>query len=292
MLFQFPEPYPGECLYSILCRFHNRSANRTPMASMEQLFGKRKSLRNTLYSPAALEYADSWFQESAVMSADYLRNNHTMINFAASVGKGRGYKITIDNKTKHYYYFSNALLYHGKKLRYCPSCARAQKKLYGEPYWQMLPQIEGVEICPVHGEVYRESTVGISEISYRFYPASLVLMEEGNEDDIPVNLDAITENLDMYQTVSRESDWILHNGSKCVARESDRIIQYFKKTLTTFDIEFLKFNIEKIGLDADIINELNSLVMYIVYLITSQQYIYLISSMFGSIDRFNKSISN
>ena len=126
MLFQFPEPYPGECLYSILCRFHNRSANRTPEASMGQLFGKRKSLRNTLYSPAALEYADSWFQESAVMSADLLRNDHTMINFATSVGKGRWYKNTDDNGTKDSFSFNNDLLYHGRCATVPP--ARASRK--------------------------------------------------------------------------------------------------------------------------------------------------------------------
>ena len=31
------------------------------------------------------------------------------------------------------------------RLRFCPECASVQTRLYGEPYWQVLPQIDEVE---------------------------------------------------------------------------------------------------------------------------------------------------
>ncbi len=273
MLFQFPEGYPGECLYSILCRFHERSANRTSKASIQQLFGKRKSIRNTLYSPSALAYADSWFMESDVMSRSRLYNNHTIMNYAIPVGLCYSSEYLDRNGVPTASYsFSNNLIHHERKLRYCPQCARQQKSLYGEAYWQILPQIEGIEICPIHGELYRSSTVSISDISYNFYPASSVLLEEGNADDIPDNLSVIESHYDVYRIVAKDADWLLKNGATCETRRTKRFLSYFKMVLELIDLKDLNYQIENSGLgDIPVFNRKDSLLIYLSFIFSAPQ---------------------
>lgn len=38
----------------------------------------------------------------------------------------------------------------GDFLRYCPLCARRQRRVHGEAYWMRLPQIVGITCCPIH----------------------------------------------------------------------------------------------------------------------------------------------
>ena len=293
MLFQFPDPYPGECLYSILCRFHLRSANRTDNASLVQLFGKRRSIRSTLHSPKVLQYADMWIRESDVLNYSLLSYNHTMINYAKPMGLYTTWEYTDGNGVKKAsHYFSRSLIHQAKKLRYCPSCMRQQKSLYGEPYWQVLPQIEGCEICPIHGEVYRNSTVSVSDISYNFYPASAVLQEKGSEGNIPDNLAEIEDHYDVYQVVSKEALWLLVNGASCEARNSNRTLYYFRVAMEELDFKELNYLTAKSGLgDIRFFENPKSLALYMGYILSPPQYIYLISLIFGSMDAYNRGVS-
>ena len=51
----FPVPYPGESLYSILCRYHVRSGNISPHRTIRQVFGDYASLISTLLLPPMLD---------------------------------------------------------------------------------------------------------------------------------------------------------------------------------------------------------------------------------------------
>ena len=72
-----------------------------------------------------------------------------------------------------------------KRLRYCPKCAQAQWQHLGVSYWQVLPQINGFEICPIHQELIRETHITHWDIRYNFYPASNELANPTFCDDIP-----------------------------------------------------------------------------------------------------------
>lgn len=73
----FPTPYPGECFYSVLCRYHIRSGNATDAFSIKQLFGYNTSLASTVLSPYHLDVAKYWFPPSVGISAEMLLEQHT-----------------------------------------------------------------------------------------------------------------------------------------------------------------------------------------------------------------------
>jgi len=60
-------------------------------------------------------------------------------------------------------------------LRYCPVCAAEQRKIYGESYWQVLPQLDGVEYCPFHLIPIQSSGIRIRDLRYAFHPADSIL---------------------------------------------------------------------------------------------------------------------
>lgn len=46
-----------------------------------------------------------------------------------------------------------------RTLRYCPECAREDRRLYGETYWHRLPQVPGVEACTVHETYFVDTEI-------------------------------------------------------------------------------------------------------------------------------------
>ena len=72
--------------------------------------------------------------------------------------------------------FKQSLLQHSsQKLRFCPVCAGEQKKIYGEAYWQIVPQLDGVEYCPYHHVHILSSPIHVRGFRYSFFPADTVI---------------------------------------------------------------------------------------------------------------------
>ena len=182
-LLLFPSPYPGESFYSILCRYHVRSGNRCDQHTIHQLFGKSISLHSTLLSPYHIQYAENWFFPNSGLNAESLLRQHTAFNlFALRAGKYECSSVLAAAFRKSKYHdhsrcVQHRLIHQSGFLRYCPECAKLQKKLYGEAFWQMLPQIDGLEYCPIHRCRILNSPIPVDRIKYGFYPASAVLNE-------------------------------------------------------------------------------------------------------------------
>ena len=72
--------------------------------------------------------------------------------------------------------FQQAWIQHAsQEIRFCPMCAAEQKKIYGESYWQVIPQLDGVEYCPVHQMRILSSSIHVRDFRYSFFPADTVL---------------------------------------------------------------------------------------------------------------------
>ena len=218
----FPSPYPGESFYSILCRYHVRSGNSCDWHTIHQLFGKNRSLRSTLLSPFHIQYADNWFVPGTGVSTESLLRQHTAFNLFALIsseyeriqildmasGKkaSTSYPIQVQSRLKHPSGF----------LRYCPKCAETQRKLYGESYWQILPQLDGCEYCPIHKCRILNSPVRLENITNRFHPASKVL----NEHSEPIeSIDPVWDNLfaddeQFFIRIAEGMQWLLSNGNR------------------------------------------------------------------------------
>ena len=181
----FPAPYPGESLYSILCRYHVRSGNATTRKTILQLFGTFGSLCSTLLLPSMLECFETWTSPDTGIDADTLFRNNTAYSLC-SLRSFADYRFFFPEdrivspaqwKLKRFRWpFQQHMIQHpSDRLRYCPACAIEQKKLYGESYWQILPQLDGVEYCPIHHIPIASTTIRTRDLLYSFFPADTII---------------------------------------------------------------------------------------------------------------------
>ena len=192
----FPRPYPGESLYSVLCRYHVRSGNATAAKTIRQLFGGYASLSSTLLLPSmqTLSCFESWTSEYPEKKhLDYIWK-HTAFSLC-SLHEYSFYRFLIferdslpsKSQRKMWGVFQQSTIQHSsQKLRFCPVCATEQKKIYGEAYWQIIPQLDGVEYCPFHHVRILSSPIHVRGFRYSFFPADTVISSLPGETTIPV----------------------------------------------------------------------------------------------------------
>ena len=181
----FPRPYPGESLYSVLCRYHVRSGNATAVKTIRQLFGGYASLSSTLLLPSAfvLRYMDAWSSACPDLRQTEFLWAHTAFSLCSLREYSfyryiffEDYKPAVASRKMRSGSFRQARVQHAsQKIRYCPLCAAEQKKIYGESYWQIVPQLDGVEYCPAHQVRIVSTSIHVMDFRYSFHPADTVL---------------------------------------------------------------------------------------------------------------------
>lgn len=203
----FTVPYPDECLYSIASRYHARSANPSPGVSFRELFPKSKGLSfsSTITTPFHLYTTDHWMDPALGYSKSRIIRYHTAFQLNAI----RSYSGFPENEfilQKHSIQFS--MIHPEMHLRFCPCCAEEQLKVYGEPYWQRLPQIRGAEYCPIHAVPFRNSPVSVSDARTNLTTAAQVL-----RDFSPDNVSHSNQRTkEAYIKESHNIQWLLNNG--------------------------------------------------------------------------------
>ncbi len=220
----FPTPYPGESFYSVLCRYHVRSGNVNNWHTIRQLFGYNTSLASTLLSPYHLEEVRNWIPEaSGITVENMLRQNtafplYAITSFRFDIEDIRAIVVKRTKTGTYPRWIQTKLIHPSRHLRFCPTCASEQKQLYGESYWQILPQLEGVEYCPVHKTRIKNSTVSLLDIRHHFYPASEVLNSRSgilseNSDELQVWEPLFESEHDFFCKMASEMNWLLQNGN-------------------------------------------------------------------------------
>lgn len=169
----FPTIYEDEILYSVIARYHRRSANTTLIYSLDDLFsnkyikvnidlpgyinklidnfpkycnytGKDIILRTTMYPFFAFFSSPSFSEELFNLM---LENDNNSIQAKAGIKR-----MNINTPT----YF-----------RFCEECMSEDMENYGEFYWHRIHQIPGVHICPKHRKVLYDSKVKLKNYNIR-----------------------------------------------------------------------------------------------------------------------------
>ena len=161
MMVQFPAFYPDELVYSLLARYYVRTGYLAYSYAAEDLYVHK-------YTVPDMEFINELKTDAATAIAklepmERIIEKHTMFaEYGRFLPKERKMKAYRDLIAMHGNY--NNLLSvpkrrteTGRFLRYCPECAKQDRKLYGETYWHRNHQITGVSVCPAHG-CYLENT--------------------------------------------------------------------------------------------------------------------------------------
>ena len=174
-LLTFPVPAEEECLYSLLARYHQKSANRGSNYTSRDLFGGRINLRYTLALPYRIECVDSWISPGCGISTRTIRKSNTAQGYLEVSGifpEGSFKKIAKARQSPGrgciHTMLSEA---HGNKqgLYFCPQCIKEDTLRAGEPYWHLSHQLLGVEYCPKHEELLQIYNVSPHEVSRKYF---------------------------------------------------------------------------------------------------------------------------
>ena len=218
----FPAPYPGESFYSVLCRYHVRSGNVNDWCTSKQLFGYNSSLTSTLLTPFHLEMVKHWFPSHSEEIDEMMLHHNTAYNLyainALPSELERIHDVVAGRRTTESFprWMHPRIINPAGYLRYCPECAAEQTKLYGEPYWQILPQIDEAEYCPRHKIRIRNSPVSLKSIGFHYHPASSVLTEDElrySRNTCRHEWDSLfRKEKDFFVQLACNINWLLQNG--------------------------------------------------------------------------------
>lgn len=179
----FPAPYPDECFYSILCRYHVRSGFPTSASTINRLFGKNYVVSSTLHTAFRAEYLEQWIPSSEQISPERIVRDHSSYQYSLLCSIENASRFSspwLKKSLEEYLNIPYAKLYgygkhvgkHHGAICYCPACAEEERRVYGEPYWHVLHQMDGVEFCPIHGEPILVTELGYAQRRMTFIPAS------------------------------------------------------------------------------------------------------------------------
>ena len=185
MIAFFPELYPDELLYSVFCRYFDKSGYGVYRSVAEDIFINRLSNPDILFSNPLTNEIKTLLAKQKPW--DRIIAEHTMYpyyaRFLPQERRRRAYRSLVEMDYQHKDHLQmpkdgNSMR---RFLRYCPCCRMEDHDKYGETYWHRIHQFHDIGFCPVHGCRLVESDVPIrSNKSPGFYSA-----ETSSEDVSP-----------------------------------------------------------------------------------------------------------
>lgn len=183
MIVQFPQFYPDELVYSLLARYYTQTGYMRYVFAAEDLF-LSKTVRPDVdflnqYTPEALGML------TRELTMEQIVEKHTMFpcygRFLNKERRNKAFQALVQMQGNYHNLLPMPKQKNGegRYLRYCPVCAKEDRKRYGETYWHRVHQMPGICVCPEHGCYLVESTVKISgKASPGLVAAELIVPEK------------------------------------------------------------------------------------------------------------------
>lgn len=239
----FPVLIPGESYYSLLARYHRLSGNLAEQYTFRELFGNRPALNAAVTLPYRVRLIDGKLPPESRLSSDLVVRRCTAYHYLRLSGlfTDAAFEQILQARTKRGRNQCARMIQalqgpHPRHLRFCPDCIRSDTREYGESYWHLIHQIEGVEYCPVHGTRLIDSHWPDGEKLAHFYNAP----DRETADRLAAESRAVSAPDPFekpYQELAGVIDWLLRNAD-AVGTES-RLIELYESDLGILNIEKL-----------------------------------------------------
>jgi hypothetical protein len=148
MLNQFPPPYPGELLYSTICRYHKQSGNFSSKHTITDLFDNN-AIGNIVFLPTNISQLYSKIRKPSY-SIEEMIYNHTLFPYYVCFlhrFQREHLENCIKGSEQAAFHFSRCLI---EKLKLCPFCIEVDYEQVGEPFWHVEHQVPAVLWCEHH----------------------------------------------------------------------------------------------------------------------------------------------
>ena len=151
MINYFPNPYPDELWYSVICRYHIWSGNIDPINTIRELFYNKEYVDVGTSFPSNSIYKIG--SQLTALNIEKIATEHTLFKYAYRLYPlNEKYKMLEMIKSGNIQWPGKLCIYHTEKpkLKYCPLCLKEDTQKYGEPYWHVSHQIPVIQICKKH----------------------------------------------------------------------------------------------------------------------------------------------
>jgi Tn7-like transposition protein D/TniQ len=236
MIGYFPLPYPDEFLYSLCARFQDRVGMSYVGLVDHLLFGK--GMEKFMFSfPHRVGHFVSQLLVNTFETAEELIQNHTLLPFFLPfLGQARADDFVSGTEGDGIGLSSSRLLGVGtaiRSCRYCPECAKEDRKRYGEAYWHRIHQLPSLPVCPSHMTHLETSRWIITNRgSNRHYQTA--------EENIPHECTARKlETNDAFSTLrlwlAEQASWILNH--RCKMFEREELVNFYRIQIALQDYD-------------------------------------------------------
>ena len=190
MLTWFPNPYPDELFYSVLCRYYVSSGVKEHNIVKRMIFGDRVGIKMATLYPNATIHAILSQLPAGVFSEREMILHHTPFLYYARMYPQQGREALLDDllqgRGKTPTHLWRTFPKGDYALRYCPLCIQEDTKIYGEPYYHVEHQIPLSSVCVRHRCRLKQITIDNPRLALnnKFYP--LGTMGTDREPDMDV----------------------------------------------------------------------------------------------------------
>ncbi|ACK70745.1 Tn7-like transposition protein D [Gloeothece citriformis PCC 7424] len=178
MLYFFPIPYPDELFYSMVCRYHVRSGNRSFRQTQLDLFETAGTKQYYLGLPNNLATLINQLPFGSSLTLNQLLEKHTLFPYYQTFLTNREVKrlreLMEGKESKSIAQVAKIpklKLYYPDYLRFCPQCLAEDLQQYGETYWHLEHQFPGIKVCLNHRVGLQNSRVLVEEMGKGFMAA-------------------------------------------------------------------------------------------------------------------------
>ncbi len=210
----FPTAYPDELLYSVLARYHVRSGNVSPKATLRELFGST-TVTATVDLPSHLNVLVQNLPPLSKHTVEDLIQKYTLYPFYAPFLFPDKAELVHSSMLEHSWGdihtragIMASSVRTPNRLRFCPACFREEQEKYGEAYWHRLHQLRGVVVCPAHLTLLQDSSVAVRAANkHEFIAAS--------EDCCLPKLRQVTYQSNTFKHLvglAHDVEWLLNNA--------------------------------------------------------------------------------
>ena len=193
MLTFFPEPYPGEWWYSLVCRYFVRYGVDSYAAVITELFGKKMTDLGRLFPGPSCAVILSKLPAGLFEIRNVLLE-HTLMPYYLRMypltKKQEFYNAIADGKCSGITSIKVCSPSGKQGPKYCPTCYQKDIRRFGEPYWHREHQIPLMATCPKHNCRLQQVEVNFARLSERLLPlcsvscAQEVVMGDGWETEL------------------------------------------------------------------------------------------------------------
>lgn len=213
------QPVRGETVYSLLCRYHRLSVNRSVHYTLAEVFGEHDRYVPHFLAPGNLQtFSDAMTAVPSLNEGRHVAANHTGLGFL-TFARSMDFKETLISDMLRQGGARRALARTGlarhvastvsRVPAFCPSCTVFDQQQLGTPIWHVEHQLVACRVCHIHGDPLVVGTVETGPTVTSRHMLVLPPVVENQSRGLRAFPDDDLASHDDFRWMAEQSHWVL-----------------------------------------------------------------------------------